>query len=58
LFLALTLCAACRRDTRAARAHFELLKRAYVDARYSEHFEITKDQLEWLRGCVGELETT
>lgn len=44
------------RDTKAARANFELLKRAYVDARYSEHFEITKEQLGWLRECVGKLE--
>ena len=43
------------RDTKAARANFELLKRAYVDARYSEHFEITKEQLDWLRECVGKL---
>ncbi len=44
------------RDTRAARANFELLKRAYVDARYSEHFDITKEQLTWLRECVGRLD--
>jgi len=43
------------RDTRAARANFELLKRAYVDARYSEHFDITKEQIEWLRECTGRL---
>ena len=27
---------------------FELLKRAYVEARYSEHYEITEEQLAWL----------
>ncbi|WP_413206800.1 HEPN domain-containing protein [Rhodospirillum sp. A1_3_36] len=30
------------------RAAFEVLKTAYVDARYSEHFTITDEQLTWL----------
>ncbi|MCV6588750.1 MAG: HEPN domain-containing protein [Marinobacterium sp.] len=33
---------------RIDRSRFQLLKRAYIDARYSEHFEINKEQLEWL----------
>ena len=36
------------RDTRRARAWFELLKRAYVEARYSEHYKISEEQLAWL----------
>jgi len=30
------------------RATFELLKKAYVEARYSKHFTITDEQLMWL----------
>jgi predicted nucleotidyltransferase/HEPN domain-containing protein len=40
--------AAWPRDTREARRRFELLKRAYVEARYSEHYAITDDDLAWL----------
>lgn len=36
------------RDTKFARRCFERLDRAYVDARYSPHFEITDDELRWL----------
>jgi len=36
------------RDTRRTRALFELLKRSYVEARYSEHFKVTEDELAWL----------
>jgi len=30
------------------RGRFQLLKNAYVDARYSEHYEITQEELSWL----------
>ena len=36
------------RDAREARRRFERLKRAYVEARYSEHYAISKDDLIWL----------
>jgi predicted nucleotidyltransferase/HEPN domain-containing protein len=36
------------RDTRFAQRSFELLRRAYVDARYSPHYKITPEELEWL----------
>ena len=36
------------RDTRIARRRFELLSRAYVEARYSANYEITSDELSWL----------
>lgn len=42
------LIAAWPRDTRLARRRFELLSRAYVEARYSSKYEITVDELEWL----------
>ncbi|THB69323.1 MAG: HEPN domain-containing protein [Gammaproteobacteria bacterium] len=35
-------------DKKKHRACFQLLKKAYVDARYSRHYEITKEQLTWL----------
>ncbi|MFN4024161.1 MAG: HEPN domain-containing protein [Hyphomonas sp.] len=36
------------RETKHDRRLFELLKRAYVDARYSEHYAITAEELAWL----------
>ncbi|QLC25046.1 HEPN domain-containing protein [Parasphingopyxis algicola] len=36
------------RETKADRRAFELLKRAYVEARYSKHYKITADELAWL----------
>ena len=33
---------------REHRSCFQLLKKAYIDARYSKHYEITKEQLIWL----------
>lgn len=35
--------------------YFKLLKRAYVEARYSKHYTITKEELEWLEGQVTKL---
>ncbi len=40
------------------RAAFELLKRTYIDARYSPKFDVTKDQLEWLVQHTRTLEAT
>ncbi|WP_133512843.1 HEPN domain-containing protein [Candidatus Thiosymbion oneisti] len=34
---------------------FKLLRKAYVDARYKPSYTITKEQLEWLAGCVSRL---
>jgi len=36
------------RDTKFARRSFELLQQAYVNARYSPHYKITPQELEWL----------
>ena len=36
------------RETKHDRRLFELLKRGYVDARYSEHYAITNEELGWL----------
>ena len=36
------------RDTKFERRCYELLREAYVKARYSRHYRITTEQLEWL----------
>ncbi len=35
-------------DNKEHRACFQLLKKAYIDARYSKHYEINEEQLIWL----------
>ena len=45
------------RATKRDRATFELLKKAYIEARYSEHYQITKAQLDWLADCTIRLQT-
>jgi uncharacterized protein len=42
------LIAAWPREFKQDRRLFELLKRAYVEARYSEHYTITIEELNWL----------
>lgn len=42
-------------DNRKHRALFEKLKEAYVKARYSKHYRISKEELEWLGEQVEEL---
>ncbi len=44
------------RASKRDRAAFELLKRAYIDARYSPKFDVTKDQLDWLTHHTRTLE--
>ncbi|HCJ20406.1 MAG TPA: nucleotidyltransferase [Erythrobacter sp.] len=43
------------RETKRDRARFEKLKDAYVKARYSKHYRVTKEELEWLGTQVEEL---
>lgn len=50
-----TLRPAWPRGRRPFDRYFELLRRAYVEARYSEHYRITREELEWLEGCIVEL---
>jgi predicted nucleotidyltransferase/HEPN domain-containing protein len=45
------------RDTKHHRRCFELLKRAYVEARYSEHYKITAEELRWLGEQVVALQS-
>lgn len=43
------------RRSRFEQRCFELLRRAYVEARYSPHYQITPDELDWLVDRVGVL---
>ena len=43
------------RETKRDRARFEKLKEAYVKARYSKHYRINKEELDWLGEQVEEL---
>jgi len=43
-----SLAEAWPRGTKFEQRCFELLRRAYVDARYSPHYKITADELAWL----------
>jgi predicted nucleotidyltransferase/HEPN domain-containing protein len=45
------------RDTRFGQRCFELLRRAYVDARYSPHYKITPEELEWLSERIALLQS-
>ncbi|MBL4614032.1 MAG: HEPN domain-containing protein [Magnetovibrio sp.] len=45
------------RHQRRDKRKFELLRRAYVEARYSEHYEITTEELEWLESKVQALQS-
>nr|WP_247750776.1 MULTISPECIES: HEPN domain-containing protein [unclassified Rhizobium] len=44
------------RDTKFATRSFTRLDRAYVDARYSAHYEITKEELDWLVDHIKQLQ--
>lgn len=54
--LAPQLIEAWPRDTRFAQRCFELLRRAYVDSRYSPHYKITAEELDWLIQRVERLQ--
>jgi len=49
------LAAAWPRGTKVQQRCFELLRRAYVDARYSPHYKITAEELAWLGERVAAL---
>lgn len=50
------LIAAWPREARADQRAWELLRRAYVDARYSPHYRIANEELAWLMGRIGILQ--
>ncbi|MBO9579585.1 MAG: HEPN domain-containing protein [Sphingobium sp.] len=53
--LSLNLTYAWPRETKKDRAYFEKLKDAYVKARYSKHYRVTLEQLQWLAEHIDEL---
>ncbi|EZP82458.1 Nucleotidyltransferase [Novosphingobium resinovorum] len=53
--LDLRLVDAWPRQTKKEQALFEKLKEAYVKARYSKHYRISLEQLEWLAAHIEEL---
>ncbi len=50
------LIAALPRETKFERRCFELLRQAYVNARYSPHYAITDEELAWLGQRVRALQ--
>ncbi|WP_257546985.1 HEPN domain-containing protein [Sphingopyxis sp. DBS4] len=40
------------RDSKSDRSHFEKLKEAYIKARYSKHYRVSDEELEWLGARV------
>jgi len=50
------LAAAWPRGTRFEQRCFELLRRAYVDARYSAHYKISAEELGWLSERIAVLQ--
>jgi predicted nucleotidyltransferase/HEPN domain-containing protein len=44
------------RETKFERRCYELLREAYVKARYSRHYRITSEQLKWLGSRVADLQ--
>lgn len=50
------LAAAWPRADRFSRRCFELMRQAYVNARYSPHYEITDEELRWIGERVAELQ--
>ncbi|MGX8273994.1 hypothetical protein ACWQV9_15035 [Brevundimonas diminuta] len=43
------------RELKADRRRFELLKRAYVEARYSDQYDVSAEDLHWLTERVKRL---
>jgi predicted nucleotidyltransferase/HEPN domain-containing protein len=50
------LAAAWPRETKFQQRCFELLRRAYVDARYSPHYKISAEELAWLSERIAVLQ--
>lgn len=44
------------RDDKFSRRCFELLRQAYVNARYSSHYKVTEEELDWLGERVAVLQ--
>lgn len=55
--LAPALIEAWPRATKAEQRCFELLRQAYVNARYSPHYTITREQLDWIAERIERLQS-
>jgi hypothetical protein len=44
------------RSDKVSRRRFELLRQAYVNARYSPHYAISEEELSWLGERVSDLQ--
>lgn len=44
------------RTNKFERQGFDLIRRAYVEARYSDHYQISDEHLDWLEARVGDLQ--
>jgi predicted transcriptional regulator len=51
------LIAAWPRADKFSRRCFELLRQAYVNARYSPHYEISDEELRWLAERLADLQS-
>ncbi len=51
-----TIVATWPREQRADRRRFELLKRAYVEARYADNYDLSVEDLAWLSTASHRLE--
>ena len=45
-----------KRDTKMGKRCYELLRAAYIKARYSKFYRITDEELDWLTGRITELQ--
>jgi predicted nucleotidyltransferase/HEPN domain-containing protein len=45
-----------QRDTREGKRCYELLRAAYIKARYSDYYKISDTELDWLTERIGELQ--
>lgn len=54
--IATELIEAWPRDDKFSRRCFELLRQAYVNARYSPHYTVTVEELDWLSERVSQLQ--
>jgi hypothetical protein len=53
-----SLIAAWPRESKSEQRCWELLRRAYVDARYSPHYKISDEELAWLSARIAMLQNT
>ncbi|MFT4954919.1 MAG: putative nucleotidyltransferase/HEPN domain-containing protein [Brevundimonas sp.] len=50
-----SLVSAWPRESKQDRRRFEMLKRAYVEARYSDQYDVSPEDLDWLKDAAAQL---